>query len=265
MPFAAGMYYSTFEGGSREDPAVVLIHGAGGDHLYWPAEFRRIPGYRILVPDLPGHGRFSGSGRQSIWAYAAQLVFFLEELGLSQAVFIGHSMGGCIVLALGLEHSRNVTAMGLISTGAHIDIPAEIIENTASPATFPLAVSALGALIFSPYTNHKLVERGISQLSKTRPGVLYGDLLACQTFDIVDRVHEIQSPALVMCGSEDKLAPTHYSQFLASQLGSGGKDREGSFRTRLEIIPSAGHAVILEQPQVVKTCLVPFLKSVYRS
>jgi len=263
MPFAAGMYYSVNEGGSKENPPVVLVHGAGGNHLFWSADMRRLPGYTVIAPDLPGHGRSGGSGQQSIWVYASQLVDFLAELGLYQAVFVGHSMGGCLGLALGLEHRGNVVALGLISCGAHIDIPPDILEHTTSPATFPLALAALKGRIFSPYSNPTLVERGMRQLAGTRPGVLYGDLLACWSFDVVNRVGEVMAPALVITGSDDQMTPPHCAQFMAANLGSALKEQEGRSPNRLQVVPSAGHMLTLEQPQAVKAALVSFLNDIY--
>jgi pimeloyl-ACP methyl ester carboxylesterase len=263
MPFAAGMYYSVNKGGSKENPPVVLIHGAGGDHLYWPADLRRIPGYTVIAPDLPGHGRSGGSGQQSIWVYAGQLVEFLAAIGLYHAVFVGHSMGGCLGLALGLEHPGNVAALGLISCGAHIDIPPDILEYTTSPTTFPLALEALKGRIFSPYSNPALVERGMRQLAETRPGVLYGDLLACLSFDVVNRVGEVTAPALVITGSEDRMTPPHSAQFLMANLGSSLKLQQGRPPNRLLLVPSAGHMLTLEQPHAVKAALVSFLNGIY--
>lgn len=262
MPFAAGMYYSINNEGSREKPSVVFIHGAGANHLYWPPDLRRLPGYRVITPDLPGHGRSGGSGQQSVWIYADQLVKFLAELGLYQAVFIGHSLGGCIALALALEHSGNVTALGLISSGAHIEIPADILNYATSPATFNLAIEAMKPRIFSAYTKSAVIQRGVRQLSETRPGVLYGDFLACQSFDVVDRISEIKAPGMVMCGSEDRMTSPTNSQYLAANLGRSTLEKGIGKPARLVMVPSAGHFLILERPQIVRKTIVSFLYEV---
>ncbi len=263
MPFAAGMYYSINGGGSKENPPVVLVHGAGGDHLYWAADLRRLPGYTVIAPDLPGHGRSGGSGQQSIWIYASQLVDFLAELGIYQAVFIGHSMGGCLGLALGLEHRGNVAALGLISCCAHIDIPPDLLEQTTSPATIPLALEALKERIFSSSSDPALMERGMRQLAETRPGVLYGDFLACQSFDVVNRIGEITAPALIITGSNDRMTPPYCAQFMAANLGTASKEQAGRHPNRLQVVSSAGHMLTLEQPQAVKTALLSFLNDLY--
>jgi pimeloyl-ACP methyl ester carboxylesterase len=83
MPIAGGLYYFAFPG---DNPPVVLIHGAGGTHLHWPAEIRRLPGRYVLAVDLPGHGKSIGCGLQTISAYTEAVLHWLEAVGLSRAV-----------------------------------------------------------------------------------------------------------------------------------------------------------------------------------
>jgi len=93
MPTTAGLHYFLHEGGSVLKPTLVLIHGAGGNHLFWPPEVRRLPDYRVITLDLPGHGKTEGPGCQSIQDYAHFVTKFLDALRLSRAVFVGHAMG----------------------------------------------------------------------------------------------------------------------------------------------------------------------------
>jgi len=95
--------------------------------------------------------------------------------------------------------------------------------------------------------------------------VLYGDLLACRSFDVVHRVNEIGAPAMILTGSEDQITPPYYAQFLMTNLGASGLASEGGFQNRLQVIPSAGHMIILEQPGAVKTALVTFLSDLEKS
>jgi len=118
MPFAAGIHYFVREEGDVFRPPVILIHGAGGNHLYWPPELRRLAGFRVLALDLPGHGKSSGVGLQSIRDYASSLMTYMDAVGLSRAVIVGHSMGGAIALTLCLDHAERVAGLGLIATGA---------------------------------------------------------------------------------------------------------------------------------------------------
>lgn len=252
MPIAADIYYHLYQGGGGESPPIVLIHGAGGTYLHWPAEIRRLSDYRVFAIDLPGHGKSEGRGQQTIEAYASNILSWLEAVGLHQAIFIGHSMGGAIALRLAHNHSDHVLGLGLVGTGARLRVAPVILENTANPQSLPAAIGAILSWAFSKKADPRLVELASQRMAETRPSVLHGDFLACDAFDITETVSEIRVPALVICGQDDRLTPLRYSQYLADQIPDA----------RLEAIPDAGHMVMLEQPQAVAGALIDFLASI---
>ena len=148
MPTAAGIYYAQFDEGHKDQPPIILIHGAGSSHLIWPSEIRRLVGQRVLAVDLPGHGKSTGVGLQSISSNADQIVEFLAALGLYQAVFVGHSMGGAIALDLAIRHPNQVAGLGLISTGAYLGVDAGFLENLINPLTIPSALAAFRQRVY---------------------------------------------------------------------------------------------------------------------
>jgi pimeloyl-ACP methyl ester carboxylesterase len=74
MPVKSELYYHLYQGSGYETLPVVLIHGAGGTHLSWPPEVRRLAGVRVYAIDLPGHGKSPGRGQQSIAGYARSVL-----------------------------------------------------------------------------------------------------------------------------------------------------------------------------------------------
>lgn len=253
MPVVSNIYYYLFEGSEEGlHPPVVLLHGAGGTHLYWPWEIRRLPGYRVFALDLPGHGKSSGRGRQSIAAYADAILEWMEGLQMHTAVFVGHSMGSAIALSLALNHPEHVLGIGLVGAGARLRVAGELIDGTASQATFYSAVERLVQWSFSAAASPRLVELALQRMAETRVSVLHSDLLACDDFDALDRVAEIRKPTLVICGVDDKMTPLRYAQFLANSIPNA----------RLKIIHEAGHMVMLEQPQATAAALVDFLADI---
>src|SRR5512143_1899684 len=104
MPAAAGIHYVVHDGGGLSKPAVLLIHGAGGDHLSWPPELRRLPNYRVYAVDLPGHGKSQGPGFQSFDDHVRVMIKLMDEVGLSRVVVMGVSMGGAIALVMAASH-----------------------------------------------------------------------------------------------------------------------------------------------------------------
>jgi pimeloyl-ACP methyl ester carboxylesterase len=252
MPLSTGQYYFFHDGGSKLKPPLILLPGAGADHLAWPAEFRHLPGFSIYALDLPGHGKSSGAGRQSAEEYAQAVVEFMDTAGLWRAVFVGHSMGGAVALSLALEFPKRTAGLGLISSGARLPVPAEILENAGSSPTFPFAARALQALSVGDHTSPRLAEQTLKRLLSVRPTLLHGDLLACDSFDVADRLGSIQAPVLVICGSADKLTPAHNSVTLAARIPNAA----------LQIVDEAGHLAILEQPTRLAKILSVFLTTI---
>lgn len=252
MPLAGGLYYSLSEGGKRDQKPVVLIHGAGSSHLCWPAELRRLNGYTVYAIDLPGHGRSQGVGFQSVAAYCGAIIDFLAALDLYRAHFVGHSLGGAIALNLALDYGQHVEGLGLIASGAHFDLPADMLDYLSSPTSAPVGLQILQQHSFSAKARPDLVNRSLEALKATRSSVLYGDWTACAQFDVRARAAEVTAPAYIAAGSQDRLTPPAQSRFLAGSLPNA----------RLEVIAEAGHLVMLEQPAAVAHGLRAFLEQV---
>jgi len=252
MPTAAGLHYFLHEGGSTLKPPLVLIHGAGGDHLFWPPEIRRLPDYRVITLDLPGHGKTNGPGCQSIEDYARCVAKFVDASGISRTVFIGHAMGGAIALALAHDFPDRVAGIGLISTGACLPIPSSVIENAANQSTLLLAIKSLHEMSIGPQTSPNLSEIYFKRLTETRQPLLLGDLLACDRFNMVGRLRDIRSPALVVCGTGDRLTPIRFSETLSSQIPGAA----------LQTVEGAGHLLILEQPDRLAKLIRVFLATI---
>lgn len=251
MPLAADLYYAEHNGADPLAPPVVLIHGAGGSHLDWPLEIRRLPGYHLYVVDLPGHGRSQGSGCQSIQAYAEALLAWHAALNLPQVAWVGHSMGSAVALWLGRYAPQTVRGLGLLGGGARLRVNPDLLEAAPNEFTFPQAVAQIIAWSYGAGTPAATLELATERLSTTRPAVLHGDLVACNAFDLTGELTEIRKPVLALTGSEDRMTPPRYAQFLGQSL---------PYAT-LQILPGAGHMLMIEQPEAVASALGAFLSS----
>ncbi len=253
MPVSGNLYYSLHSDHGTDNPPLVLIHGAGGTHLYWPPEIRRLSGYCVYALDLPGHGKSEHcDGQQNIGDYADYLVQWLESVQLRRAVFVGHSMGSAIALAMAIHHPEYVVGLGLISAGARLRVDPDVLNYAADQTTFLKATDLLVSYSFGSATSTHLIELASKRMLETRQSVFLGDLLACNCFDVMDRLESIEQQTWVVCGADDRMTPVRYAQFLSNTIP----------HAQLSVIPKAGHMVMLEQPRLVADGLLSFLDAI---
>jgi len=242
-------FYTLFQGDVWDKRNLVLVHGAGGSHLDWPAPLRRLREASVYALDLPGHGRSEGMGRSSIAAYRDFLLAFLDALGLERAVVVGHSMGGAIALDFALRYPDRLTGLILVGTGARLRVAPAILTGILSD--FGATVDLVCDYAFGPSATEQLKRLGRQRLLKTPPEVLHGDYTACDAFDVMERLEEVCRPTLVIGGTADRLTPPKYAVYLRDHIPGAG----------LVLVDAAGHMVMLEKPEIVNRAISKFVAS----
>jgi pimeloyl-ACP methyl ester carboxylesterase len=246
------IYYNYHGGGDSrvEDPPLVFIHGAGGSHLHWPSELRRMPGVQVYSLDLPGHGKSKSDAIASIKGYAHKLLEWLDSVELGSAVLVGHSMGGAISLTLCLEAPHRIKGLVLVGSGAKLRVSPQLLALSEDEGLYQQATQLVMQWAFSANADDRLVDLAQKRMSEVPATVIHSDFLACDKFDIMDRLTEISVPTLVLCGEEDQMTPVKYSQYLAENIP----------HARLVVIKDAGHMVMLEKPFEVTRAIGDFLQ-----
>jgi pimeloyl-ACP methyl ester carboxylesterase len=252
MPVAAGLYYFAHEVDNFSRPPVILIHGAGGHHLFWPPQIRRLHNQRIFAIDLPGHGKSEGVGHHTIDDYTLEILEFIKALKLNAVVLVGHSMGGAIALKAAMFFPKKVLGLCLLGSGARLRVSHSILQSASDPSTFGATIRLVIDDSFSPQTNTRLKELAAQRMEETRPSVLYGDFLACNAFNMTDQLTRVSAPTLILCGALDKMVPLKISEFLRDNI-TGAK---------MDILLNAGHMLMLEQPDETADKLNTFLNTI---
>jgi len=250
MPYvetAGGDLFYTLSAGPPDGPTVVLVHGAGGTRLHWPAELRRLSSATVYTLDLPGHGRSGGRGHETIQGYARAVVAFLRTIGNERPVIAGHSMGGAIAQTLALDFPTHVGGLVLVATGARLRVAPAILE--AIRGDFERSMELITRFAWSSEAPRQLIELGQRALLETGSDVLLGDFLACDRFDVIERLGEIETPTLIVTGTADQLTPVKYARFLVDHISDA----------RYVTIEGAGHMVMLERRAVVAEVMLQFL------
>jgi pimeloyl-ACP methyl ester carboxylesterase len=235
--------------GSEKDPALLLLHGAGGDVSIWDEQARYFAGRRRLFRlELPGHGQSGLPGEEHISDYAKWVRLAAGELFPSQPfVLVGHSMGGAIVLVLATKPPVEMKGIVLVGTGAKLGVTRAIFQMlTDNPEAF---FQSMAEFAFSAQTPQALRERFVQATRQCSPAVILKDFRACDRFDIRNRLGDIRLPTLIITGKDDQLAPVRYAQYLHENIAG----------SHLVLIPNAGHMVMAEQPAMLNEALETFL------
>ena len=197
---------------------------------------------------LPGHPE--GEPCSSVDDYVEWLRGYIHQHRYQDVVLVGHSLGGAIAQLYGLKYADEVKALLLIGTGARLRVLPSFLEALEGMVTDDVAWQKFVADLYN------LVVPEIRQVvAKARmrigPAVMLNDLLCCNKFDIMDKVHAIKLPTVVICGSEDELTPVKYAQYLTNNIDGA----------RQVIIDGASHVVFLEKPKEVNQAIEQFLGS----
>ena len=239
-----------FELRSRDSPRdIVLIHGSGADHSHWPEELMKLPDYNVYMLDLPGHGKSSGTGRDSVAAYADVVAEFIDRRGLKQVALFGHSLGSAIVLTLALRRPAWLKALVLVGAGARLKVLPSLLEQLETD--FPGAVELICQYLFGPQVAPTLVAAEKQRYLTVDWRLIRNDFLACNQFDVMTRLGEIEVPTLVITGSADVLTPVKYGHYLKDRI----------LHAKLVVIPDAGHMVAREKPQEFIQVIGPWLRA----
>jgi pimeloyl-ACP methyl ester carboxylesterase len=243
-------------------PVVVLLHGFPLDNNIWEFQKGAIGSeYRIIAPDLRGHGRTAApAGTYTVDAMADDVLETLDALGITEPVVLGGlSMGGYIALSIVARYPERLRGLMLFDTRATADTPetarvrdelARQVEKTGSVET---VVEAMLPVMFAPVTRERhadLIARVGEQMLRTLPGGIVGTLrgLAIRP-DRAAVLTRIRVPTLVVVGEKDAITPTDQSRAMAAAIPGA----------RLVEVADAGHLAPIENPAAVNRAVLEFL------
>jgi pimeloyl-ACP methyl ester carboxylesterase len=243
---------------------VLLLHGLGASIYAWRKNIARIAaaGYRVIAFDNRGFG-FSDQPRTGYdnAAYVHLTVALLDSLRLSDAVLVGHSLGGAIAASVAIEYPQRVRGLILIGS-AGLGAREPLLFRVARwPIVGSVAMALRGRgvtarLLRSTYADPKKVtERDVDQYYAPVARDGYGRALRAVLrefrFDALGegRLDHITCPTLVLWGELDRWVPLALGRAFAAAIP----------RSALVVVPQAGHSVQEEAPDEVNRLVIKFL------
>jgi pyruvate dehydrogenase E2 component (dihydrolipoamide acetyltransferase) len=239
------------------DPAIVLIHGFGGDLNTWmftqPALGER---HRTIALDLPGHG---GSDKVlpigDVEALAAAVSGALEALAIKHAHLVGHSMGGAIALYLAAHHPGLAKSLTLIApVGLGREINGGFITGFIQAQRRREAQEVLSHLVHDPALVSRAMVEDVLRYKRLDGVTAALDAIAVawfadgrQQLDLTAALASLSAPVQIIWGREDRIIPAAQSEALAG-------------RVPVHVLDSAGHLPHMEKAAEVNRLIAGFVE-----
>ena len=197
-----------------EGKTIVFVHGLSDSLVYWKVLTETLKkDYQTLIYDLRGHGESTDDDRNTtIDLYQEDLYQLLKALNIENAVFVGLSLGGNVILDLAVNHPEMVNGLVVMSSFPEHDEKLKNIFDDFDNAIDEGFVEFFDTIL--PYTlpddileEHKeLLENVKVEAAKTAniEGIKKG-INAGYGFNLSDKLNEINAPTLVIAGEEDNL------------------------------------------------------------
>ena len=262
------------EEGDRSAEPLLLIHGMAGSSRAWvPIIGPLAAKYRVIAPDLLGHGRSDKPRTDySLGAFAVWLRDLLDELDIPAATLVGHSLGGGVALQVAHQHREYCRRLVLVNSGGlgtDISMPLRLLAAPGAELLLPVFASRPALFLGNGCrVAARCPGRGRVQdcRRRWRKYAALRDPLVRQAFmrtlrsvvDVrgqtvcaLDRLPRLVGdlPTLIVAGARDSVIPADHAQAAHAALPG----------SRLEIIDDAGHHPQLDCPDMLAELIDEFV------
>ncbi len=266
-----GTEISVVEAG--KGPVVVLVHGVAGSRHTWDAVIPQLAErFRVVAPDLPGHGESEKPrGDYSLGAYATALRDLLDLLGHQRATVVGHSLGGGVAMQFAYQFPDRCERLVLVASGGLGREVTLLLRAATLPGAewvLPVianrrvrdALMAVGRYVswlpVRPSPALREVGRAYSSLADAGARSAFVHTLRSvmdlqgQRISAMNRIHlAALLPTLLVWGARDPFIPVSHAIEAYGRIPNG----------RLEIFERSSHFPQAEEPQRFTRVLTDFI------
>jgi pimeloyl-ACP methyl ester carboxylesterase len=245
------IYYEVHGSG----PPLILTHGYSSTSAMWNGQIEALSKqHQLILWDMRGHGQSDYPADPAAYSEAltvADIAALLDEVGADRAIVGGLSLGGYMSLAFYRAHPERVSALLIIDTGPGFKKhdAREVWNERARATADRFDREGLDVLKSASRERSTVSHRDASGLARAARG-----MLTQRDAKVIEVLPEIKVPSLVVVGADDTpfLAASDY---MAAKIPGARK----------AVIPAAGHAVNIDQPQAFIAAVMPFLDGLPRT
>lgn len=239
-----------FDSRGEGEPALVLIHGWTCDGGFWNANLPALAArHRVLVLDLPGHGRSTPCDPCSMEELGDGVLAAMDAAGVRRAVLVGHSMGGAVMLAAVRRAPQRVQAIVAVdAVFADVATATRLQDRyrNFAGADGPKAREAMVRAMFTPATPKPIQEQILKGMLGTSEATAVGAMKA------------MFAPSF---WREDRIEVP----FLAIAAGTSTWITEAGLRTRfpkaqVKRMEGTGHFLMMEKPEAFNRILLEWVE-----
>ena len=239
------IYYETHGSG----PALLLTHGYSATSQMWRPQIDVLSrDHTLILWDMRGHGQSDSPEDDALYSESltvADMAALLDHLGFETGVIGGLSLGGYMSLAFHVDHRERVDGLLIIDTGPGFkkDTARGAWNQTAIDRAVAIERDGAAALEGRSAEQASSEHRNIIGLARAARG-----MLTQHTPRVIESLPGIEVPSIVVVGADDEpfLAATDY---MAAKIPGAEK----------VIIPDAGHAANMDQPEYFNEAISSFL------
>jgi pimeloyl-ACP methyl ester carboxylesterase len=239
------IYYEVHGSG----PTLILTHGYSSTSAMWQGQIEALSRHhKLILWDMRGHGRSDYPGDAAAYSEAltvGDINALLDHAGADKAIVGGLSLGGYMSLAFYRAHPERVSALLIIDTGPGFkkDDARDAWNKRAHDTADRFDREGLAVLKSASRERSSVSHRDAAGLAHAARG-----MLTQRDARVIELLPEIKVPSLVVVGADD--APfLAASDYMAAKIPGARK----------VVVPAAGHAVNIDQPQAFIEAVLPFL------
>jgi 3-oxoadipate enol-lactonase len=243
-----------------DGPPLVLLHPFPAHHAFWlPAAQSLTSRYRVVLPDLRGHGESDvGDGPATMDKHASDLARVLDDAEVGRAIFCGVSIGGYVLFEFWRRYPGRITALVLSCTRAQADTDdarntrlknAELVLERGTEWFVDLMIPKLLGKTTQETRPDLVAEARRMMLTMSPQDIAQVQQGMAARPDSVTTLKTINVPALVVMGEEDTLIPRSDGELMRQHIAN----------SHLAVIPKAGHFAVWEQAEAAGTLIRQFV------